>query len=241
MNNNRLKPKKIIGILGGMGPVASANLYHKIIQLAQDEYFAEQDIDFPQIIINSISLVGFDETGFVDSELVKKQLISGVKTLEKSGCDLIGVACNTVHLFHKEMQDNVKIPILNIIDLSTERIKKDKRKTVGLLSSESVRKLGLYKHAIEKRKINVIIVSEDEQKFINQLILDVMSGKVKESDKHQAKQIIADLKKQGADSILLGCTELPLVIKQEDYVMPIYDSTQILAEELLKIAYNSLS
>lgn len=237
MPNNGLKSKKIIGVLGGMGPVASANLYHKIIKLAQDKYFAEQDSDFPQIIINSLPLVGFNETGFVDPDLVKKQLIKGVKTLEKAGCDLIVIACNTVHFFHADIQKSVKIPVLNIIDLSVERIKKDKRKVVGLLSSESTRKLGLYKNAIEKKKIKVITVTEDEQQFINKLILDVMSGKVEKKDGLQAKEIIMDLKKEGADSILLGCTELPLVVKQEGYVIPVYDSTQILAEEVLKIAY----
>jgi len=83
------KKNKVIGVLGGMGPVASSNLYAKIIKYTQQEYGAVQDFDYPPIIIYSLPLVGFDETGIVNEELVKEQLIAGVKKLESAGCELI--------------------------------------------------------------------------------------------------------------------------------------------------------
>ncbi len=107
---------KTIGVLGGMGPEASANLYSKIIKYAQYKYNAVQDFDYPPIIIYSLPLFGFDETGIVDEKLVKQQLIDGVKKLESAGCDLIIIGCNTVHIFYDEMQAAIKIPILNIVE-----------------------------------------------------------------------------------------------------------------------------
>jgi len=82
---------KTIGILGGMGPVASANMYNKIISQAQKQLGAVQDIDYPLIILYSIGLEGFDETGIKDYAKVEKQLVAGVKHLEKCGAEIISL------------------------------------------------------------------------------------------------------------------------------------------------------
>ena len=108
---------KTIGVLGGMGPEASSTLYRKIIKYSQNEYNAIQDCDYPPIIINSLTLFGFDETGITDHELVKSQLIEGVQQLEKAGSDLIIIGCNTVHCYFDDMQNAVNVPIFNIIEV----------------------------------------------------------------------------------------------------------------------------
>ena len=107
---------KTIGVLGGMGPAASATLYANMIEYAQSKYNAVQDTDYPPIIIYSLPLSGFDETGITDENLVKKQLIKGVQILEDAGCDSIVIACNTVHVFHDDMQKAVTIPVLHIVE-----------------------------------------------------------------------------------------------------------------------------
>jgi aspartate racemase len=118
-----MMPKnKTIGVLGGMGPEASSNLYGKIIKYSQQEYGAVQDFDYPPIIIYSLPLLGFDETGIVDENLVKQQLIAGVKKLESAGSDLIIIGCNTVHFYYEEMQAAVKVPIFNIIEETKKKV-----------------------------------------------------------------------------------------------------------------------
>ena len=138
------KKNKTIGILGGMGPEASANLYSKMIKYTQHEYGAVQDSDYPPIIIYSMPLLGFDETGIVDQDSVKMQLIEGVRKLENAGCDLIIIGCNTVHIFFDEMQAAVNIPILNIVEETKKKVVDFGCKKVGLFASESTSKTKLY-------------------------------------------------------------------------------------------------
>ena len=147
---NMVQNNKTIGVLGGMGPEASSNLYSKIIKYAQHEYGAVQDFDYPPIIIYSLPLFGFDETGIVDETLVKKQLIEGVKKLESAGSDLIIIACNTVHSYFKEMQSAINVPIFNIIEETKKRVVEFGYKKVGLFASESTNKLELYRQQLRK-------------------------------------------------------------------------------------------
>jgi len=234
------KEKKIktIGVLGGMGPAASANLYTHMIHKSQIDYHAEQDTDYPEMIIYSLALEGFDETGFVDSEQVKEQLTKGVKKLETAGADFIVIACNTVHHFYDEMQEAVSVPILNILNVTAEAVKRHEYSTVGLLSSSSTRDYKIYEKAFEKQGLKTISLTDVEQERIDKVILHVMSGSENTDDIAKMKIICNRLIDEGAEAIVLGCTELPLAISQNDLNIPVFDSTAILSETALKKAYN---
>lgn len=228
------KKQKTIGILGGMGPMASANLYYKIIAAAQDKYQAEQDLDFPPMIIYSMPLFGFNETGFVDPDLVKNQLIEGVKKLEKAGSDFIIIACNTVHYFYDQMQKSINIPILSVIDETVNFAKKEGFKKVGILSSESTWKLQIYQNKLAKSGIEALSVLEKQQKILNEAILNIMAGVHGKKDTRAINMIIESFIKQGAESVILGCTEIPMAIHQDDTEIPLLDSIQIIAEAALR-------
>src|SRR3989338_117417 len=228
--------KKMIGILGGMGPLASANLYYRLIEIAQRDYHAEQDTDFPPMFLYNITLFGFDETGIVDPKLVKKQLIAGVKKLEQSGSDFIIIACNTVHYFYNDMQQAVRIPIISIIDETTRLVQETRYTIVGLLTSHTTKHVGIYQKALEKLGIRTLLVTEAQQKMLDEVIVHVMSGGQGEEDEKNLKIIVEDLRKQGAEAIILGCTELPLAIHQSDIHVPLFDSTTILAKAALRRA-----
>lgn len=235
---DKTKNKKTIGILGGMGPLASVNLYHKIIKLAQEMYHAEQDTDFPPMIIYSLPLFGFYETGFKNPTFVKGQLISGVKKLESAGSDFIIIACNTVHYFYQDMQKAIEIPIISIIKETAKAAHEKGLKVVGLLSSESTNKLGIYQNVLKDYGITALSVTDKQQDLLNEIILHVMSGKQNENDKEYLKIIINDLCKQGAQGIILGCTELPLAICQDDVGIELLDSTDIMAKSALQYAFH---
>lgn len=224
----------MIGILGGIGPLASANLYQKIIKIMQEVYHAEQDTDFPPMIIYNLPLFGFDETGFTNPALVKNQLIDGVKKLENMGSDFIIIACNTVHYFFQEMQNAIKIPIINIIEKTAEAVNEKGLKIVGLLSSESTNKLKIYQKILDNYSIKTLTTTDRQQKLLNKIILHVMSGTQSDIDKDCLKDIINNLCQQGAQGIILGCTELPLVISQNDVKIPIFDSTEIITKSALQ-------
>ncbi len=230
---------KKIGVLGGMGPEASANFYYKIIHYCQKEYQAVQDTDFPPMIIYSLPLSGFDESGIVNKKLVLQQLIHGIDVLESSGCDFIVIPCNTVHFFINELRMKFPIPILSIMEETIEKIKQDNHNIIGLLGSETTLKLQLYQNLLDKNNISCVFPNEKENNLITQLILEVMSGKVGNKTKNNVLTIIKKMEQQSAKAIVLGCTEIPLAISQKDVNIKVYDTLQILAESAVDFAINN--
>ncbi len=221
---------KTIGVLGGMGPSASANLYSKIIAYAQQKYGAVQDFEFPPIVINSLQLFGFEETGIVDAERVKQQLVDGVKKLEAAGCNLIIIACNTVHVYYNEMQSAVKIPIFNIVEETKNRVQQSGYKKVGIFASATANRLHLYQTIFSNAGIEVISPNEEQQMQLTRVIEHVMGGNQKTEDVITLKDIARDYLKQGAEAIVIGCTEIPLAINQTHTDVKLFDSTEIIVQ-----------
>lgn len=222
--------RRVIGVLGGMGPEASANLYIRIIRYTQDRYGAVQDSDYPPILIDSLTLDGFDETGIVDGDLVKKQLLGGVRKLEAAGCDLIIIACNTVHVFFEAMQDAVSIPILNIIDETRKRVAEEGCETVGLFASQSTVATSLYQDHFQASAITVLPPNDAQQRVMNRVIEHVMGGNQKQRDIIALKDIARDFIQQGAGGIVMGCTEIPLAINQTHTDIKLFDTIEIIVE-----------
>ncbi len=225
---------KMVGLLGGMGPAASARVYSKIVTISQKKYNAEEDTDYPPMMIYNLTLDGFNETGFVDKSIVKEQLINGVKKLENAGVDFIVIACNTVHYFYNEMQEAVSVLILNLPEETAQRVRDDGSKKVGLLTSRSTRELKLYTNAFRKYGIETVEATEEEQDILDKVILHAMSGSQTDFDLDSLKKVISRMFKDGADSIVLGCTELPLVLTQKDVDITVYDTITITAEKALE-------
>jgi aspartate racemase len=205
-----------IGILGGMGPRASIDIYTKIIQLMSVNYNATQDIDFPPMILFSLPLVDFNEAGVINALSVKKQLIGGVRSLEAAGAEFIIIACNSVHVFIDEMRSAVSIPIISIIEEVGEYIEKNNYKKIGLITSESSNKNSIYKPLLKSIGVHTISLDHERQEAINKIILKIMTGKQNNFDKNELVSIIQYLLKKGSEAIILGCTELPILIDEYD-------------------------
>ncbi len=221
---------KTIGILGGMGPEASSTLYARMIKYIQTRYGAEQDTDYPPMVIYSLPLSGFDETGITDEQLVSSQLIEGVKKLETAGSDLVIVACNTVHLFHDQMQNAVNIPVLNIIEETKNRVAETGIKKVGLFASETTGRLRLYQENFNDSGIRVISPDRTQQNALNLVIRHVMSGSQGEEDRKVLKKIALDFTEKGAEAVVMGCTEIPLALNQSHTDIRLFDTIEIIIE-----------
>ncbi|MFH1276054.1 MAG: amino acid racemase [Candidatus Woesearchaeota archaeon] len=222
---------KTIGILGGMGPGATNLFYQKIIHIFQSKHQAFQDTDFPKMIIYSLPLEGFDETGIVDKTLVLKQLFEGVKLLNNASCDFIVIPCNTVHYFINELQNKSKVPIISIVKESCKKLVGDNISNIALFGSDSTVKLSFYQELLNNYNINFVIPSDEGQKATTNLIAEVMGGKINSLEKIQVLNLIEEIKE--IQAVLLACTELPLAIQQSDLSknnIKIYDTLQILAE-----------
>lgn len=225
---------KTIGILGGMGPSASASMYQKIVQLCQEQYGAVQDTDYPKIILYSLPLTGFDETGIVDAAHVLKQLKAGIAKLVSAGCDCIVMACNTVHVFYNQLQAACPVPIIHMVEETVKAAAG--HHVVGVLSSETTAKTGLYVHTLQAQGVHTLTPSASQQVAITEVITHVMAGLQSEADVHVLQAVCQSLQSQGATAIILGCTELPLVLQQEHVALPLYDAVKISAQATLAVA-----
>lgn len=217
-----------------MGPVATAYFYDLLVREMQEQYHAVQDIDYPPMVLHSLPLTGFNETGIVNQDLVLQQLEEGIQTLERAECDFIVIPCNTVHCFIETLRMKTIIPILSIIEETVKVVAQDNITSLGLLASETTCKEQLYDQALGQ-DINVTVPYAESQQKITALILKVMGGK----DHAETKKAVLEVMKKmegDVDGFIIGCTELSVVLSQNDTDIKIYDPLKILAKATIKYA-----
>jgi len=212
---------KTIGVLGGMGAETSAHFYHLINKFFQQKYNAEQDTDFAEMIIYNCPLSGFTEKGIEDFPSVKKQLVAAVGKLESMGADFIVIPCNSVHFFIDDMRNAVEIPILSIIEETLKTINTEN--SVGIICSQTTNEMKLYK----SNSIAIKYPDKQQQLLLNSVIKNVIAGKQSSYDVYLISSVIASY---GVNKVILGCTELPLAIKQTDTSLKLMNTLEILAE-----------
>jgi len=229
--------EKIIGILGGMGPEATLDLFYKIIKLS----LAEKDQDHFRIIIDNNPKIP-DRTDAIlgTGKDPLPELIMTAQNLEKAGANFIIMPCNTAHYFISGIQQNVNIPILNMIKESANYVKNiyPSFKKAVLFASKGTYKTKLYNSFFNAKNIEILIPTPPEQDKIMDLIYMVKSGILSEEMKSQIMKISEEQIKKGAQAIIAGCTEIPLILKNEDVKIPVIDPTNILAKKAVEEVKN---
>lgn len=225
--------KKIIGILGGMGPASTAIFYQNIIRQCQKQYGAQYDEDYPEIFIYNLPIPDVVK-GIKNPSKILPILIKGIKKLEAIGVDFITIPCNTVQYFYEDLKRNVSIPVLNIVEEVAKKVKLNNYKKVGLLATITTIENKIYDKILNKSGIEIILPERQEQ--ITSIILNILAGKKLESDKAKLKTIIEKMKKSGAETIILGCTDISILLNQKDVDIELFDSNEILAEVTVKYA-----
>ena len=219
---------KKIGILGGMGPEATVELYLRLIRIYQKDFGAVYDDDFPEIVIINLPLP-YDLENPNGREEMKEILIKGVKKLEKAEVDFIAIPCNTVTFFIEEMQKEVSIPILNILEETAKEVKSSNLSKVGLLGTELTIEQEIYNKVLQD--VELVTLSRDQQKKTTRAIINILAGECIDFDLISFQ--IEELKRQGIDKVILGCTELPLICRNREDV---FDTINILARAIVREA-----
>ncbi len=229
--------QKTIGILGGMGPVASADTYVELTRLCQRKWQARQDRDYPRMFLYSLPLEDFDHTGFTtdkeQQDSIVQQLVSGLKTLEAAGSDLIIIDCNTVHYFFDRLQREIDVPIINLIEVTIAYILEKRYHTVGVLCSQTSKDISLYTHPLREAGVKVLDILEEDQADVNEAILAVMSGHIAFPHIAKVDALIDDLSVRGAECVILGCTEISNLAKQLNHHAVLVDSETLAIERAL--------
>ncbi|MEG1427992.1 MAG: amino acid racemase [Oscillospiraceae bacterium] len=219
--------KKVLGVLGGLGPMSSAYFYKMLTEKTR----ANQDQDHLDMVISSRSSTP-DRTNFIlgiSKENPLPIMIDEAHRLVNFGAEVIALTCNTAHYFYENLQAATTVPILNIGALAVSEIEKRGIHTVGLLATSGTVKCGIYQHACDEKKIACLVPSEQEQERVMHIIYEeIKSGK--KPDLNQFFALATALKTRGAETIILGCTELSLI--KQDYALDesFIDPLEILAE-----------
>jgi aspartate racemase len=162
------------------------------------------------------------------------------KRLEQGGADCLVICANTPHLLADAIQKNIGIPIIHIADATANEIAVHKITTVGLLGTRMTMEQAFFKNRLAARGITAIIPDKDEREFINASIFDELGKNIfKPETKSTYLGIIRKLKQAGAKGIILGCTEIPLLINQDDCDLPLFDTTEIHAKAAVEFALKS--
>jgi len=212
-----------------MGPEATLDFYRHIINLTP----ADKDQDHIRVLIYSNPKIP-DRTKAIagDGENPLPCLIESAKLLEKGGAGILAMPCNTAHHYLREMQREIKIPILDMIAETCGKLREDlpSVETVGLIAALGTVRSGVYHRALSKVGIKVLMPNEAEQEEIQSAIAQVKAGEQNRYTQEIFQSIGMRLMKAGAKAVILGCTEIPLAFDANVVDYPTLNSTRILAE-----------
>jgi len=226
---------KQIGIVGGVGPSATILYYQQIIESFREREGGE---NFPEIYIHSLDLGEIH--GLFDREeydLLSNKLISAVKGLEMVGCDFALFSCNAMHIVFDRVCQNVNVPMVSLIQAVMDQVNGRNLKTVGLMGTTIAMRGGLYREPLKKSGVTCLLPDEGEQNWIMDAIMgDLQLSAVPESTVRRLHNNAVSLEENGAEAVILGCTDLPVAINEETSPIPVLDSTKIHVNAIVDFA-----
>lgn len=229
------KNNKPIGIIGGMGPFASARMHELLLNIAKKKFGAKAGDGFPEIVLISVPVEEF----LNDRKLARKALVillDRIKGLESHKVGSFGIACNTAHIFTGAIRKSTKIEFVSIIEETVSIVKTKGFKKVGLLASPVTLSSKLYESELREKGLETIVPNPSQTKQLGTIIEELVSNKETVKNRFLLKEIAHSLQVRGAEVIILGCTELPLVFPKR-FCIPVINTLEVLANSLLERCY----
>ena len=227
--------EKIIGVLGGMGPEATADLYHRIVRVTP----AERDYDHPRTIIYSNTKVP-DRTAAIigDGPNPLSEMVKAGTVLEEAGADFLIMPCNTAHYFIDDLRASLGIPVLDMIELTAEAFVDalPNSRSVGLIATDGTVKSGIYDARFNDKGVDIVVPSAMMQAEAMAAIYDHIKAGDLQGGREIIRRVADELVGEGVQAILCGCTEVSLVLRDGDLKIPVIDPLHVLAEQAVKRA-----
>lgn len=224
------QPIKTIGIIGGVSWVSSAEYYRLMNEMIRDRLGG---LHSAQILMFSIEFGEFSKQERLsdrgDWAPLRATLVDAAQRLKRGGADFIVIASNTLNSQADLIEQQVGIPILNIADATAAAVQAKGVRTVALLGTKYTMEQPFYRGRLERRGLKVVTPNLQERDYINTVIFDELCrGQIEPAAKREFLRIIARLaKEEGATGVILGCTEIPLLLQQKDVALPVFDTTAI--------------
>lgn len=216
-----------LGVIGGLGPMATAFFMQMVIEMTD----AATDQEHIEMLIYNCPSIP-DRTGYIvgeSNENPEKPMADIGKKLAANGAEVIAIPCITAHYFYKGLSGKIPVPIINLIEETVKYLEEQKISVVGLMATDGTVKSGLFQKALQARGFKVVLPTEDAQKDVMHLIYKNVKA-AKPVEMNRFEHVSAELRGNGSQVILLGCTELSTIRRDKQIGSGYLDAMQVLAK-----------
>lgn len=229
--------QKTVGVIGGLGPLATLDFFDRVLRRTR----AYREQDHLRLIIDNNTKVP-DRNAHLRGEGPSPgpALAASAKGLELAGAELIVMACNTTHAWESDIRAAISVPFLSIIDVTTEAVVNMGAETVGVMAVDACLTMELYQKSLAKAGVKPVLLTPDSQRTFMELIYRIKSGDSGDTVKRAMATLARRLEAQGAEAIIAGCTEIPIVLTADDLDGELVSSTDILVERTIVAAGGEL-
>ena len=227
---------KTIGLLGGMSWESTATYYRVLNEGIKSALGGFHSARIAMVSVDFDEIEKLQQAG--SWEQMAQLLAAAAKSVEAAGADFLLICTNTMHKVAPQIERAISIPLLHIADATAEQLIRDRIKCVGLLGTRFTMEQDFYKRRLtEKFGIEVVIPDIEDRKLVHEVIYDELCmGTIEDSSRSSYLKIIDRLKQQGAAAVILGCTEIALLVQQDHTPVPLYDTTEIHAQHAIRYA-----
>jgi aspartate racemase len=231
------QPTKTIGVIGGMGPAATLDFFERILKRTK----ALRDEDHLRVIIdNNTKIPSRDAASKGEGPSPGETLAATARGLQNAGADFIVMACNTAHAYEPEIRAAISIPFVSMIDETVTAVAELRPERVGLLAADPCLRANLYQEASRKAGLNLVLLPPDSQRTLQELINRIKSNDTDNTVRRSMATLAKKLEAQGAEVIVAGCTEVPIVLSADDLDSELINSTDVLVEKAIVFAGGTL-
>jgi aspartate racemase len=221
---------KTIGLLGGMSWESTLEYYRIINQGMKDRLGSSHSAQCLLYSVDFAEIESLQHAG--EWEALTQAMIDAVKRLERGGADCLVICTNTMHRMADEVQASTPLPLLHIADATAAAVKAQGLHTVGLLGTRFTMQGDFYRGRLERQHgLQVLVPDQAGMDAVHRIIYDeLIQGIIREESRREYLDVISELASRGAQGVILGCTEIPLLVGQTDVAIPVFDTTAIHAQ-----------
>jgi aspartate racemase len=224
---------KTVGLIGGMGPAATLDFFDRILKRTK----AMRDEDHLHVIIdNNTKFPSRDAASKGEGPSPGAAIAATARGLQEAGADFIVMACNTAHAYEAEIRAAISVPFLSMIDETVKAVLELRPERVGLLAADPCLRARLYQDAFAKAGLDLVLPPAESQRTLQELINRVKAGDTGETVRRSMATLAKKLEAQGAEVIVAGCTEVPIVLTADGIDGELVNSTDVLVERAIVFA-----
>ncbi|WP_321476445.1 amino acid racemase [uncultured Paludibaculum sp.] len=226
---------KKIGILGGLSPESTVAYYEHI---TRGYVRAHGDFGYPEILIYSVNFQQYVDWQHQNRwHEAADAMAASLNALHRAGADFGLISTNTMHIVFDEVQAAVDMPLISIVETTARAIERAGVRKVGLLGTVFTMREAFFREGLQRTGVEALVPAEADQLRLSDIIYqELCRGEIREESRQVFQMVIADLRRRGAEGVVLGCTEIPLLIQSKDCDLPLFDTTVLHAQRALEYA-----